>query len=104
VGESTGETTEQASETGDQPPAAPPEPDPPAAVPPPRSRPHAATRQQALALLDQVAAYYRAAEPTSPVPVLIERARSLAGRDFMSLLKDFLPEAALRTIVPEDRS
>ncbi|HET9903868.1 MAG TPA: type VI secretion system ImpA family N-terminal domain-containing protein [Xanthobacteraceae bacterium] len=56
------------------------------------------SRQQALALLDQIAAYYRAAEPTSPIPIITDRARRLAERDFMTLLKDFLPEAALRTI------
>jgi type VI secretion system protein ImpA len=68
---------------------------------PPRQRPRAATRQQAFALLDQVAAYYRVTEPTSPIPVLVERARALAARDFMSLLKDFLPESALRTTTVE---
>jgi type VI secretion system protein ImpA len=66
-----------------------------------KQRPRAATRQQAFALLDQVAAYYRATEPTSPIPVLLDRARALAARDFMSLLKDFLPESALRTITTE---
>jgi type VI secretion system protein ImpA len=61
----------------------------------------ARTRQQALALLEQVNGYYRAAEPTSPVPILIERARRLAERDFMTLLKDFLPKEALRAMAPE---
>jgi type VI secretion system protein ImpA len=66
-----------------------------------KQRPRAVTRQQAFALLDQVAGYYRATEPTSPIPVLLDRARALAARDFMSLLKDFLPESALRTITTE---
>ena len=61
----------------------------------------AATRQQAFALMEQVAAYYRITEPTSPIPVIVERARDLAGRDFMSLLKDFLPDTALRSTAPE---
>ena len=61
----------------------------------------AATRQQAFALMEQVAAYYRITEPTSPIPVIVERARDVAGRDFMSLLKDFLPDTALRSTVPE---
>lgn len=64
-----------------------------------KQRKQAATRQQAFILLDQVAAYYRTAEPTSPVPVIVERARHLADRDFMSLLKDFLPESALRSTI-----
>jgi type VI secretion system protein ImpA len=55
------------------------------------------SRPEALALLDQVRAYYRATEPTSPVPLLIERARALAEQDFMSLLKDVLPEGGLKS-------
>jgi hypothetical protein len=32
------------------------------------------------------------------VPIITERARRLAERDFMSLLKDFLPASTLRTL------
>jgi type VI secretion system protein ImpA len=56
------------------------------------------TRADAFALLDQAGAYFRASEPTSPISVIIDRARKLADRDFMSLLKDLLPEKALKTI------
>jgi type VI secretion system protein ImpA len=55
-------------------------------------------RGQALGLLDQVAAYFRNVEPSSPVPFLIDRARELAQRDFLSLLRDVLPEGALKTL------
>jgi type VI secretion system protein ImpA len=55
-------------------------------------------RAQALGLLDQVAAYFRNAEPSSPVPFLVDRARELAQRDFLSLLRDVLPEGALKTL------
>jgi type VI secretion system protein ImpA len=55
-------------------------------------------RSQALALLDQVGAYFRNAEPSSPVPFLTDRARELAQRDFLSLLRDVLPEGALKTL------
>jgi type VI secretion system protein ImpA len=54
-----------------------------------------ATRSQALAALDQVAAWMRAQEPSSPVPWLIERASALAGRDFLSVLRAVLPPDAL---------
>jgi type VI secretion system protein ImpA len=54
----------------------------------------ARTRQDAVALLDAIGAYYRHAEPSSPVPFLTDRARDLAGRDFLSLLKDLLPASA----------
>jgi type VI secretion system protein ImpA len=51
----------------------------------------AATRADAVRLLEQVGAYYRAVEPSSPLPHLTDRARDLAGRDFLSLLKHVLP-------------
>lgn len=54
------------------------------------------TRAQAIALLEQVQRFFRAAEPSSPVPMLCERARALAERDFMGVLRDVLPKAALK--------
>jgi type VI secretion system protein ImpA len=55
-------------------------------------------RAQALALIGQVATFFRAAEPSSPIPFLLDRARDLAQRDFLSVLHDVLPEGALKTI------
>lgn len=63
--------------------------------PSPQRRMEVKTRAEALRLLEQTATYYRAAEPSSPLPHLIDRARELSGRDFMNLLKHILPEAAL---------
>ncbi|MCW6506731.1 type VI secretion system protein TssA [Lichenifustis flavocetrariae] len=54
------------------------------------------SRAEALTLLDRVAGHYRAVEPSSPVPMLIDRARGLVGKDFMSLIRTMLPEAVLR--------
>jgi type VI secretion system protein ImpA len=54
------------------------------------------SRPQAIGLLEQVQRFFRAAEPSSPVPMLCERARALAERDFMGVLRDVLPKAALR--------
>ena len=51
--------------------------------------------------LELVRAYYRITEPTSPISIILERAREFAGRDFMALLKDFLPDSALRSTAPE---
>lgn len=56
----------------------------------------AKTRADATRLLEQIGTYYRIAEPSSPVPFLTERARSFAERDFLSLLKELLPEGALK--------
>jgi type VI secretion system protein ImpA len=55
------------------------------------------TRSQAMLLLDQVSAYFRTAEPSSPVPFLLERARDLGQRDFLSVLKALLPADALKS-------
>ena len=68
--------------------------DPPAE--PASRRLRARTRDDAIRLLEQIATYYRAAEPSSPIPFLTERARSFAQRDFLSLLKEILPEGALK--------
>ncbi len=63
-----------------------------------REVPVAATRAAALALVDGVAAHMRKAEPSSPAPYLLDRAKSLASRDFLSLLRDLLPEEALSSL------
>jgi len=54
-------------------------------------------RGQALGLLEQVSAFFRNVEPSSPVPFLADRARELAQRDFLSLLVDVLPAGSLRS-------
>jgi type VI secretion system protein ImpA len=56
------------------------------------------SRAQAIALLDQVQRYFQLSEPSSPVPMLCERARAFAERDFMAVLREVLPKAALRDI------
>jgi type VI secretion system protein ImpA len=56
-----------------------------------------ASRSQAIALLEQVQRYFRHNEPSSPVPMLCDRARALAERDFMGVLRDVLPKSALKT-------
>ncbi len=58
----------------------------------------AATRAAAIALIDAVAAHMQKAEPSSPVPYLLDRARNLATRDFVSLLQDLLSEDAIAAL------
>jgi type VI secretion system protein ImpA len=55
------------------------------------------SRDSALQLLKKVGAFYHGAEPSSPVPYLVERARELAPRDFLGLLREMLPRDTLRT-------
>ena len=62
------------------------------------SRYQVGSRPQAIALLEQVQRFFRHAEPSSPVPMLCDRARALAERDFMGVLKEVLPKSALKTL------
>ncbi len=50
------------------------------------------TRNDAVLLLDLVRAYYESYEPSSPLPLLIDRARRLADKDFMEILRDLAPD------------
>lgn len=60
--------------------------------------PAAGSRREALDILQQVATHLRAREPSSAIPLLCERARAMAERDFMSLLREMLPERAFRNL------
>ena len=50
------------------------------------------TRADALRLLDLVCQYYQRFEPSSPLPMLIERARRLADKNFLDILRDLAPD------------
>ena len=49
-------------------------------------------RADALRLLDLVIEFYERFEPSSPLPLLIGRARRLADLSFMDILRDMAPE------------
>ena len=51
------------------------------------------SRQDAARALDAVADYFRRNEPSSPVPLLVERAKRLVAKDFLEVLADIAPEA-----------
>ena len=51
------------------------------------------TRDDAMKTLDAVAAFFRANEPSSPVPLFIERAKRLVGKDFLAVLEDVIPDS-----------
>ncbi|PCJ07783.1 MAG: type VI secretion system protein TssA [Rhodobacteraceae bacterium] len=42
--------------------------------------------------LDRIIGYYRRAEPSSPLPVLLERAKKLVGADFLTIVNDMAPQ------------
>ena len=49
------------------------------------------TPQDARNALDRVIDYFHSAEPSSPVPIILERAKRLVGADFMTIMKDMAP-------------
>ena len=55
-----------------------------------------ASRAEAIARMRAVAGFYRHAEPSNPVPLLMDKACALAQQDFLSLLGDILPDVGIR--------
>jgi type VI secretion system protein ImpA len=51
------------------------------------------SRQDAVRAMDAVADYFRRHEPSSPIPLLIERAKRLVAKDFLEVLADIAPDA-----------
>jgi type VI secretion system protein ImpA len=52
-----------------------------------------ATRQDAVRALDAVAEYFRRNEPSSPVPLLVDRAKRLVSKNFLEVLEDVAPDS-----------
>jgi type VI secretion system protein ImpA len=55
-----------------------------------------ATRTDALSLLKKVIEYYQGMEPSSPIPLLLNRALRMAQMNFLELLENIAPEAVTR--------
>lgn len=49
------------------------------------------SRDDALRMLDKIAEYFERYEPSSPVPLLLKRAKRLVAKDFMAILNDLAP-------------
>jgi type VI secretion system ImpA family protein len=49
------------------------------------------SREDVIAALDAIGDYYRRREPSSPVPLALQRARNWVTLDFMTILKDIAP-------------
>ncbi len=49
------------------------------------------SREEAMRMLDKICEYFHRHEPSSPVPFLLKRARSLVTKDFMAILNDLAP-------------
>jgi type VI secretion system protein ImpA len=51
------------------------------------------SRQDAIRALDAVSEFFRNNEPSSPIPMLVERAKRLVAKDFLEVLADVAPDA-----------
>jgi type VI secretion system protein ImpA len=54
------------------------------------------SRDDVVKLLDLICAYYQRAEPSSPVPLLLNRAKRLVTMTFVDIVKDMAPDAMPR--------
>jgi len=48
-------------------------------------------REDVVRVLDQICEFYRRSEPSSPVPILLMRARKLVNMDFMDIMRTLTP-------------
>jgi type VI secretion system protein ImpA len=51
------------------------------------------SREQVVAALDKILAYYEQREPASPIPLLLRRVKRLVPMDFLDLMEDLAPAA-----------
>lgn len=50
------------------------------------------SRDDVIRALDEACEYFRRHEPSSPVPILLNRAKRLVHKDFMTILRDLVPD------------
>ncbi|OIN51372.1 type VI secretion system protein TssA [Pseudomonas costantinii] len=58
----------------------------------PRPAGDIATRDDVLRSLDKILAYYTRHEPSSPLPVLLNRAKNLVHADFAAIVRNLIPD------------
>lgn len=54
------------------------------------------SRQDAIRALEAISAWFRAHEPSSPVPLLLDRAKRLVSKSFMEVLADIAPDGVVQ--------
>ncbi|NWA04925.1 type VI secretion system protein TssA [Pseudomonas gingeri] len=86
AGESQADTTASAAETAEHPPVDAP------AVAAPRATGEIGNRDEVLRSLDRILAYYTRHEPSSPLPVLLNRAKNLVHADFAAIVRNLIPD------------
>jgi type VI secretion system protein ImpA len=50
------------------------------------------SREDAIRMIDKICAYYDRNEPSSPVPMLLQRAKRLISKDFLDIMRDLTPD------------
>jgi type VI secretion system protein ImpA len=51
------------------------------------------SRQDAVRALEAIAEFFRRTEPSSPIPLLLDRAKRLVSKNFLEVLADIAPDA-----------
>jgi type VI secretion system protein ImpA len=57
------------------------------------------SRDDVVRMLDKICAYYQRSEPSSPVPLLLERARRLVPKTFFEIMEDLAPDGLAQLTV-----
>lgn len=57
------------------------------------------SRADVVRMLDKILAYYQRHEPSSPVPMLIERAKRLAPKNFFEIMEELAPDSMSQLMV-----
>ena len=51
------------------------------------------SRKDVIATLDRICEYYQRFEPSSPLPILLQRAKRLVSKSFLDIIRDLTPDA-----------
>jgi type VI secretion system protein ImpA len=57
------------------------------------------SREDVVKALEQIIAYYERYEPSSPMPLVMKRAKRLAGMSFLEIMKDVAPDAMSQAVL-----
>lgn len=52
-----------------------------------------ASRADVVRMIDKICDYYRRSEPSSPIPILLRRAKKLVDKEFVDIIRDLAPDA-----------
>lgn len=65
------------------------------------------SREDVVRALDRICEFYARTEPSSPVPMLLQRARRLVDKSFLEVLRDLVPDGLNQAMIfqgPEQSS